>query len=239
MKSISVQWSEGVTMPEARLVIEGIAKAVEAALTVAARTGIGLGKPEIRPFGTWYIPQIEEGSPYWSTMWYINQSLDESTGSIFGPRFIDTIRAEPWQQANAHYDVAIMDYDLIDEPEMMASDELSSYALSSTERNLAAVISVKKLRELSDDDVFRRSLIRLTAHSFGHILEAPSVDRPKSTIRSFGDIHCSNTCVMRHVGLVGDLVDAALEESEARVLYCEECEQDILEHAIKYHFSLS
>ena len=226
-------------MPEARVVIEGVAKAVEATLTAAARAGIGLGKPEIRPFGTWCIPQMEEGSPYWSTMWYVGQSLNESTNTIVGPRFIDTIRQEPWQQANAHYDVAILDYDLVDEPEVMASDEHSSYALSSTERDLAAVISVKKLREISDDDAFRRSLIRLTAHSFGHILEAPSTDRPQSTVRTFGDVHCSNTCVMRHAGLVEDLVDLSLEEFEAGVLYCDQCVQDILQHAIKNHFSLN
>ncbi len=226
-------------MPEAKVVIEGVAKAVEATLTIAARAGIGLGKPEIRPFGTWYIPQIEEGSPYWSTLWYVSQSLDESTNSIAGPRFIDTIRQEPWQQANAHYDVAILDYDLLDEPEVMASDQHSSYALSSTERDLAAVISVSKLRGISDDDAFRRSLIRLTAHSFGHIFEGPSTDRPKSAVRTFGDIHCSNTCVMRHAGLVGDLLDLSLDEHEAKVLFCEECEQDILEHSIKNHFSLS
>ena len=129
--------------------------------------------------------------------------------------------------------------DLLDEPEVMASDQHSSYALSSTERDLAAVISVSKLRGISDDDAFRRSLIRLTAHSFGHIFEGPSTDRPKSAVRTFGDIHCSNTCVMRHAGLVGDLLDLSLDEHEAKVLFCEECEQDILEHSIKNHFSLS
>ena len=239
MKSISVQWTDGITMPEAKVVIEGVARAVEATLSIAARAGIGLEKPEIRPFGTWYIPHLERGSPYWSTMWYVSQSLDEATQRITGPRFFDTIRNEPWQRIAAHYDVAILHHDLVDDPEAMGSDQGREYALSSTERNLAAVISVNRLRNLSDDETFRMALIRLTVHSFGHILEAPAHDRSTSTTRSFGDIHCTNECVMRHTAAVGELVEAARSEREARIQFCEECQTDILAHAIRHHFSLS
>ena len=237
MKPISVQWTEGVSFPEARVVLEGIARAIEAALVTAANAGIGLGRAEIRPFGTWHIPGIQEGSPYWSTLWYVSQSLDESSGTLIGPKFIETIRREPWQQVGPHYDVAIVHYDLRDQPESMVSEGGSSFALSSTARNLAAVISVNRLRHIGDDTLFRRALRRLTVHSFGHILEAPREGRTRAAEFSFGAQHCTNPCVMRHPRSVAELIELARGEREAGTMFCEDCAADILEHTIRNHFS--
>lgn len=239
MKPISVQWTEEVTLPEARAVLEGVVKAAENMLVVAARAGIGLHKAQIRPFGTWYIPGLAAGTPYWSTLWYVGQSLDAASGRIVGPRFIDTIRQEPWQRAGAHYDVAIVHYDLLDAPESMLSEGGAGYVLSSTARNLAAVISVNRLRRIGDDATFRRALTRLTVHSFGHVLEAPAPDRTRATLQSYGDRHCTNRCVMRHPESLGELLEFARAEADAQALFCDLCASDILDHAIRNHFGVS
>ena len=44
---------------------------------------------------------------------------------------------------------------------------------------------------------------------------------------------------MRHTAAVGELVEAARSEREDRIQFCEECQTDILTHAIRHHFSLS
>ncbi len=235
MKSISVQWTRNVELEEARTALEGIAATFEAALRIAADEGFDLGRPEMRPFGTWHIPGVKAGSPYWSTRWYVTESMDPATGRIRGERFIDVIRDEPWQKMGAHYDVALIHFDLETDGEKMANAEGSNFALSATEGNLAAVISVARLRELTDDEDFGRALRRLAAHSVGHIIEAAQSGRPTVHV-AFGDYHCSNLCVMRHAGTVPELLQLALEEDEAEVLFCEECASDILSHGLRNHF---
>ena len=235
MKSVSVQWTRDVSLNEARTALEGIAGAFEAAIRIAADHGFDLGRPEMRPFGTWHIPGVQMGSPYWSTRWYVTESLDQTTGKIRGERFIDVIRGEPWQKMGAHYDVALIHFDLEADQEKMAAVDGSSFALSTTEANLAAVISVLRLRELSDDKEFDLALRRLAAHSVGHIIEAASPGRP--TVQdSFGEPHCTNVCIMRHAATVLEVMEFAREEDEADVLFCEECASDILSHGLRNHF---
>lgn len=236
MKSISVQWTRNVELGEARTALEGIAATFEAVLRIAAGKGFDLGRPDLRPFGTWHIPGVEMGSPYWSTRWYVTESLDPETGKIRGERFIDIIRGEPWQKLGAHYDVALIHFDLEADSERMASVDGSSFALSSTEANLAAVISVLRLRELTDGDEFAMALRRLAVHSVGHILEAAKPVRP-TVQTSFGDPHCTNLCVMRHAATVPDVLELAVEEEEAGVLFCAECASDVLSHALRNHFA--
>ncbi len=220
---------------EARTALEGIAGAFDAAIRNAADHGIDLGRPDMRPFGTWHIPGVEMGSPYWSTRWYVTESMDPVSGRIRGERFIDVIREEPWQKMGAHYDVALIHFDLETASEKMVTVDGTSFALSATEPNLAAVISVLRLRELSDDDDFAATLRRLAAHSVGHILEAASPGRT-SVQDAFGDPHCTNVCVMRHAATVPEVLDFAREENEAEVLFCEECASDILGHSLRNHF---
>ena len=235
MKSVSVQWTRDVSLMEARTALEGIAGAFEAAIRIAADNGFDLGRPEMRPFGTWHIPGVEMGSPYWSTRWYVTESINPATGRIRGESFIDVIRDEPWQKMGAHYDVALVHFDLEAASEKMVTVDGASFALSATEANLAAVISLLRLRELSDDDDFATALRRLAAHSVGHVIEAASPDR--STVQdSFGEPHCTNVCVMRHAATVPEVLEFAREENAAEVLFCEECSSDILNHGLRHHF---
>lgn len=235
MKSVSMQWTRDVSLLEARTALEGVAGAFEAIIRIAADHGFDLGRPDVRPFGTWHIPGVEMGSPYWSTRWYVTESLNPVTGRIRGERFIDVIREEPWQKMGAHYDVALIHFDLETASEKMVTVDGSSFALSATEANLAAVISVSRLRELSDVEDFATTLRRLAAHSVGHVIEAASPGRP--TVQdSYGEPHCTNLCVMRHAATVGEVLELAQEENDAEILFCEECASDILDHGLRHHF---
>jgi len=108
MKSISFQWTEGVAPWEAETVVSTVAHIQEVMLVLGQRAGLSLNRGELRPFGTWVIPGIPRGSPYWSTRWYVDQSLDKATGQIYAPKFINVLRDEPWQQVGPHYDVAVV-----------------------------------------------------------------------------------------------------------------------------------
>ena len=165
----------------------------------------------------------------------MTESLNRVTGKIKGERFIDVIREEPWQKMGAHYDVALIHFDLDADQEKLSVVDGNSFALSTTEANLAAVISVLRLRELADNDEFALSLRRLAAHSVGHVIEATAPRRP-TVERSFGELHCTNLCIMRHASTVPEVLRFAQEENDADVLFCDECRSDILDHGIRNHF---
>ncbi|MDE2867112.1 MAG: hypothetical protein OXN91_00550, partial [Chloroflexota bacterium] len=141
MKSISFQWTPGVESWEAETVVSTIAHLQEVALVLGQRAGFSVERGQLRPFGTWVIPQLPRGSPYWSTLWYVEQSLDKANGQIVGPRFIRTLEQEPWQQAGPHYDVAILDHDLRDDPEHNISPQSDPHVFASCRPDLAAVLS--------------------------------------------------------------------------------------------------
>ena len=101
MKSISFQWTDGVAPWEAETVVSTVAHIQEVMLVLGQRAGLSLKRGELRPFGTWVIPGIPRGSPYWSTRWYVEQSLDKATGQIYAPKYINVLRDEPWQQVGA------------------------------------------------------------------------------------------------------------------------------------------
>jgi len=226
-------------MAEARAVINGISDAVELGLALSVKLGVGLIRPEIRPFGTWRIPSIKKGSPYWSTLWYVHESLDTVSGYIDGRKFLETIRQEPWQEAGAHYDIAIVHYDLIDDPDKMVKDGNLQYSLSSTSEDLAAVISIKQIRTINDDRQRRDALTRLAVHSFGHVLQ--TTNRSGPTVRlAYGEKHCTNAgCVMRHAATVAELLALSNDEADSEEWFCAECSEAMVQHLLHNHFSVN
>ena len=177
MKSISFQWTPGIESWEAETVVSTIAHLQEVALVLGQRAGFSVERGHLRPFGTWVIPQLPRGSPYWSALWYVEQSLDEASGQIVGPRFIRTLEREPWQQAGPHYDVAILDHDLRDAPEHNISPRSDPHVFASCRPNLAAVLSVHRLRAISETSQRQTALRRLAINAFGRVLELPGASR--------------------------------------------------------------
>ncbi len=239
MKSISIQWTEEVSLAEARAVLSGVSDAVELGLALSAKLGVGLVRPEIRPFGTWRIPSIKKGSPYWSTLWYVHESLDRMSGYIDGRKFLDTIRQEPWQEAGAHYDIAIVHHNLTDDSDKMVQDGDIQYSLSSTSEDLAAVISTKQIRTVNDDRQRREALTRLAVHSFGHVLQ--TTNRSGPTVRlAYGEKHCTNAgCVMRHAATTAELLALSSDEADSEEWFCNECSEAMLRHLLRNHFSVN
>src|SRR5438093_8066964 len=141
MKSISIMWAEGVTEAEAATVVETVKQLVKTVYDVSLKAGVGLSPTAIRPFGTWVIPSIPAGDPYSGTHWYIETAYDRDRRQVVAERFLELVKQEPWQRANPHFDVAVLDQDLAER-----SDE-PGFVLASVLPGTATVMSVHRLRE--------------------------------------------------------------------------------------------
>lgn len=234
MKAVSIMWAEGVTETEASTVVATVRDLLKVVYDIAVKRGVTLGPTAIRPFGTWIIPSIPVGEPYWGTHWYIDTAYDQGLGQVVGPRFLELVKQEPWQRVTPHFDVAVLDRDLTDVPGT-GTDE--GFVLASVMPGTATVISVHRLREVADEELRLAALRRLVIHNFGHVLEVPARERASAVETSAGERHCTNMCVMRHAGTVARLLDAVGEERAAGLLFCADCRQDVLRSVLRQRIS--
>ena len=228
MKPVSIMWTQGVDTAEAQLVITAVRDFLRQVYSVGHQAGLALTPTTIRPFGTWYIPSQPEGTPYWGTHWYIDNSFDPSRQQVVGTRFLELVREEPWQKSNPHLDVAVIDRDLVDKVPRAAETEVE-FALGATVPELATVLSVYRLRGLVRPEQRERALRRLVFHQFGEMIGLPSRSR-RAGVEIIGDRrHCTNRCVMRRSDTVEQLVLAAEQEQGDRIALCEQCQHDLIE----------
>ena len=218
MKSISIMWAEGVTEAEAATVVSTVKQVVQVMYDLCFKAGVGLSPTAIKPFGTWVMPSIPAGDPYSGTNWYIETAYDKALGQVVAPRFLELVKQEPWQVANPHFDVAVLDLDLTD-----GTGSVMGSALPGT----ATVISVHRLREIPESAERLRALRRLVVHNFGHVLGIPREGR-LGVVEAGRERHCTNVCAMRHATGIEELLAMAREEGALKQLLCEECRQDLM-----------
>jgi predicted Zn-dependent protease len=222
-------WSQGVDQAEAQLAISAVRDFLRQAYTVCHKAGIALPPTSIRPFGTWYIPSIPHGNPYWGTTWYVDSSYDPTRQQVIGARFLELVRDEPWQKSNPHWDVAVIDYDLTETPGATAEGRRAEFVLGTAIPELATVLSVHRLRGLVRADQREAALRRLVLHQFGQVLGLPAASRRDDVELINGRRYCTNHCVMRRTTSVEDLVRAADSESREDVTLCSRCQHDLIE----------
>ena len=237
LKSISFHWTPDVEGWEAETVVSTVAHLQEVMFVLGQRAGLSLVRGPLRPFGTWVIPSLPRGSPYWSILWYVQESLDEQTGQLYGPRFLEMVRDEPWQQAGPHYDVAIVHADLLDEPVRNLVGEDRPYVFSSVSPDLGAIVSVHRLRAIDDTDDRRQALRCLAINAFGHVLDLPGRERSENVATVDGMRSCTNQCALRHAPDIPTLVDLAREEHARRTIFCEQCTDNLLDQIVATHFA--
>jgi predicted Zn-dependent protease len=227
MKSISIMWAEGVDDAEAATVVNTIKQVVQVMYDLCFRAGVGLTPTAIKPFGTWIMPSIPAGDPYSGTQWYVETAYDRALGQVLAPRFLELVRHEPWQIANPHFDVAVLDRDLTD-----GNGSVMGAVLPGT----ATVISVHRLRELADQDARLSALRRLAVHNFGHVLGIPRADRP-GVVEVGQERHCPNVCAMRDAPGPSALVELAAEEAAAGHMLCSDCRADMVRAVLAQRLS--
>ena len=229
MKPVSIMWSQGVDASEARVAISAVRELLRLVYTVGGEVGLALPPISIRPFGTWYSPSVPEGSPYWGTTWYVDSSFDALRKQVVGTKFLNLVREEPWQKSSPHWDVALIDQDLVDNDNVARSSSGPGFVLGTSIPELATVLSVYRLRGLIGGDLRELALRRLVLHNFGQILGLPSRSRRDDINLVDGRRFCTNRCVMRCAQTVDQVVRAAEHEKRDSVSLCDECRHDLIE----------
>ncbi|MHB0857583.1 MAG: hypothetical protein ACYC5M_08445 [Anaerolineae bacterium] len=232
-KHISVTWSEGITDDEARVLVQTL----ESTLTwLAMRHPAALIEPplKVQLFGPWTIPALAPDKPYWGTQWYIDTSYDTALEQVIAPVFLELVSREPWQLADPHLDLALIDRDITDLPRPLAALYPERYALASSLPGSATVLSAYRLRTATDLQMQAMALARLVRHSLGHILNVPRLGRSERVQRLGNEMHCTNVCVMRDAPTIDDLLDMTLEEGEMGWPFCPLCTRDLHSTMVRY-----
>jgi hypothetical protein len=209
LKGISVTWSSGIQDEEA---VQSLAATVGLITSLYhSKWPWGIIEPlvALRPFGSWVIPALPEGSPYASFDWYVESSLDQAQQAVESETFLDAIEAEPWQQEDHHFDLSLIHLPL---RASASPDELPFAARP----GLAAVISADWLRAYGNVEKERLTLRRLCFHALGSALGL--------------DAHASSSppCAMRPFRDREQLWTLAEEEHGARTIFCDRHYRDML-----------
>jgi hypothetical protein len=235
---LSMTWSEGVTEGESKVAIDAVRQVLH---WLYLRYPEALIEPpiQIRPLGNWIIPALVPDMPYWGTQWYIDTSFDDDLQRVIAPIFLELVRREPWQREEPHLDLALLDQDLTDFPAPLARLRPDRYTLGTSLPGTGAVLSVYRLRRISDPTARELSLARLVRHHLGHVLGVPSLTRRQATARLGVELHCANPCVMRHAHSIEELVELALEEAERGWSFCPLCTQELHSIVVQHSYEWS
>jgi predicted Zn-dependent protease len=228
MKPVSIMWSQGVDQGEAQIVVSAVREFLRVVYGIGHTVGLAVPPTAIRPFGTWYLPSVPPGSPYWGTTWYVETSYDALRKQVIAPRFLDLVREEPWQKSNPHWDIAVIDRDLGEGSEGVEGRR-GDFVLGTAVPELATVLSVYRLRGLVRPEQRELALRRLVFHHFGQVLGLPSRSRRDDVEAIAGRRYCTNLCLMRRASTVEQVVRAAEQEGSDRVTLCSRCRRDVVE----------
>ncbi|MFH1084279.1 MAG: hypothetical protein V1772_00755 [Chloroflexota bacterium] len=114
-RAISITWSKGVSEEEAAVLVKAVDSTLNALYVRYPEARMARPVP-IRAFGNWIIPALAPDRPYWGTQWYVDTSYTSDLRQVIAPTYLELVRQEPWQQADPHFDLALLDQDLTDFP---------------------------------------------------------------------------------------------------------------------------
>lgn len=228
---LSLMWSEDVRDIEAGLAVHTVQEVISDLYRRHWPLGLISPPVDVRAFGTWVLEGVPEGSSYWSAQWYVEQSYEPSVDKIVSSRFLSLVRTEPWQQSDPHYDLAVVARDLIASDETLSSAP-DSFVLGAALPGVAAVISIHRLRKILGIHEWQLALGRLVLHFWGHVIGLPAGRYAESDAPH----HCANLCVMRDARDARELVRLAMEEEQAAVTYCGECNERMKGIIMGHHF---
>ncbi|HHX64693.1 MAG TPA: hypothetical protein GX702_07385 [Chloroflexi bacterium] len=235
-KFISVTWSEGIDDRESEILVDTIDHTLR---HLYMNHPAALIEPpiQVHVFGNWVIPALSPDQPYSGSQWYVEASYDTDLQRVIAPTFLELVRREPWQVADPHFDLALLDEDLTDFPAPVARFVPDHYSLGSSFPGTTAVMSVYRVRMLSDDYVRELALARLVRHHLGHVLAVPDFGRETNVERMGLETHCTNMCVMRNATTVEELASMAIEESEMGWPFCDQCTRDLNTLVVRHTFN--
>ena len=202
---VYISWTSGVNADQARVTIE----AVREVLALAQQNR------GVKIFGSGRWSQGDYSSADWyQTRAATNRDLG------YGPQtnadqIINLMWYEPWQKAEGHLDVMVVDQDT------WAGVGTNNSVFGLTFPHLAMVQSVARFNDPGPlAPTLLRVFKRVIHHEFGHLLGAPN--RHTNVEENLG-LHCTNFCCLRQ-GLSREIwIRQLYEEEAAGIIFCREC----------------
>ena len=243
MKPITILWSDGVSEAEAKESIGAMRDFLRYLQDVAHEQDIGLAPIVLRPYGNWILKGTAGEEAYQSFRWYWESSLDQHTGQVSIATFIEIVRYEPWQYVDPHLDLALLHTDLRNDVTETSGEFPSVFAY--TEPDLVAVISIRHLAQIADNDLRLRCLRSLVMHNFGLLVglptgipcedqrEAKQTDAPAATPAR----PCAMPCIMYVARSIDELMAAAAAREDDSPLLCQLCQETVRSIVFSLHFS--
>ena len=156
--------------------------------------------------------------PWQSVDWYIEQTRKGSRfGQLHVARLLELLYNEPWQKAEAHYDIVVTCSDLYDDG--------CNFVIGAAVEGLGTVISVKRFLEL-DPAAQRECIVTETMHEVGHVFGLVPKTRTENVSHSLG-LHCDNMCTMRQgLNVPRDWINITNDRLAGHV-FCKTCESDL------------
>ena len=223
---ISMVWSEGVTEREAGLLEATVAQTL---------MWLYLRHPEClieRPIhahalGEWAAAMLGPDHAFARTQSYADSSYDVQLQRVIAPIYLELVRRRPSSQRLHHLELALLHHDLTDFPTPLARLRPDHRSLGSSFPGESAVMSLSQLDAIEDVWTRDLALTRLVRHHLGHLLGAPHLGRKDHVERLGLELHCTNTCVMRHAPDVETLIALAREERRLGWSFCPDCTCDL------------
>jgi len=235
-KSISVTWSEGILKEEIEILKNTIEQVLNY-LFLRRPLALKTSPLRLRVLGTQPMPSLTSNRSHEGTQWYVDSSYNPELKQVIAPLFLELVRQSPWQRINPNFNLALLDRDLTDFPSPLAQLRPDRYSLGTSYPGKTAVMSVHRVRSLSEDQVRHLAIARLVRHHLGHVLGVPTFERKENVSRLGLEMHCTNRCVMRHAANVKQLAAYAIEESEIGWQFCERCTQALNSVVIDYTYN--
>ncbi|MGQ9555577.1 MAG: hypothetical protein ACUVWR_15865 [Anaerolineae bacterium] len=204
MKSISVSWASGVEDEEAVQCLTAIVDVITYLYHRHWPMGLIVPIVGLRPFGSWVIPALPEGSPYSSFDWYVESAYNEDWQAMDAERFLSLVEAEPWQQESHHYDFSVVHLPL------RLGNSPNHLGLASRP-NIASVVSADWARFYDSIEMQRLALRRLAFQGIGLAFGLEPHNTREAPI-----------CALRLVVGHNEFLAKALEEHKAGIVYCDE-----------------
>lgn len=218
IRPVNVMCEEGVTERQMRAVLSGLNELL--CLAAVDR------QIEVRNFGVWRQPGWLAGNtlrPYQSVDWYVDYGLFHSNrrNQVRAHAVIDALVSEPWQQAEKHYDVVVLQSDLY--------DQNCSFVIGLALAGLGTVLSVNRFLQL-EEDLQMECIKTETMHEVGHVFGLIPDSRIGNVEYSLGR-HCTNECIMRQGLMVpGDWIRITRDRLVYQEPLCPQCLHDLRMH---------
>ncbi|MDC1205259.1 hypothetical protein N8083_00220 [Candidatus Pacebacteria bacterium] len=213
VRPVNIMFDEDITTLEAEAVMNGLTKVMNAA-----------NAPQHMPinnFGVWRNSDwLEEGSlTQWNSVdWYLayTEHHHGRNGQLRGGKLLQLLYSEPWQEAEAHYDIMVTSRDLYDDD--------CHFCIGLAIHGFGTVISTARFRGL-DQRTTVECVVTETMHEAGHVFGLVPETRTSNVEHSLG-LHCTNRCIMRQ-GLQVPHWQTITADRLAGHEFCEECRHDL------------